>query len=184
MSVRIKLNNRKFLGEGLLIGSRLNEEGESQMTGASTVSANPTPAATASVTPTQPTTPSSAQPTNATPATTASVTPSGGQTSTTPNAAAVNQNVSTGNINEQLDKIIAEQFVNLANNVANNISSIKLPEGLRWIEVPKLEQINCATAIPAIQKFLQGNINVAKESIQKQAANTNNASTGNATSAQ
>lgn len=173
MSVRIKLNNRKFLGEGLLIGSRLNEEGESQMTGASTVSANPAPAATASVTPT-----------NATPVATASATPSGGQQPTTPSVTDVSQNASTGNISEQLDGIIAKQFVNLANNIANNISSIKLPEGLKWVEVPKLEQINCATAIPAIQKFLQDNINVAKQSIQKQVANINNASTGNATPAQ
>ena len=96
MSVKIRINSKKFLGEGLLIGSRLNEEGEAQQPAANGQTATPANSQTATQTNGQ------------------TATPANGQTAT-PNAAPVNntnvQNVNTqgqnqqGNIAQQLQQV-------------------------------------------------------------------------------
>lgn len=188
MSAKIRIINKKFLGEGLLIGSRLNEEGE--------VTINQQQQQTPAQPQTQPQQqvvqpqqqpqqqqqhqqPVQQQPQQ--------------QTAQQQQQQQVAQNTSTANtstndIYAELDKIIADSFIQFAGNVANQIGQIKLPEGanIKWVNTDNIKQGKCETVIPEIQKFLQDNIAKAKEFVQKQAeaAKTNNASTGNVSTAQ
>ena len=168
MSVKIRLNNKKFLGEGLVIGSRLNEEGEvinnqqqtnQQQVGQQQVTQQPQQMQFAQQ-----------------------------QVQSGAQQQSQQQNSSNNDISEQLDQIIANSFVQLAGNIANQIGQIKLPEGatIEWVKADNIKQGKCETVIPAVQKFLQENINKAKESVQKyvEAFKTNNASTENSSAAQ
>lgn len=164
MSVRIKLNNRKFLGEGLLIGSRLNEEGEA------------TQQSTENATTEQPA--NNAQ--TATP--------------TTPVQPAANNQQSTDNgqqqqqgptLDQQVNKIIYDGFSNMVQQVEGQFKQLQLPEGVQvqWVQVTQPKDQTLQSVWASVQQFLTENIKAVTTALQQKQNAQQSASQDSSTAA-
>ena len=176
MSIKIRLNNKRFLGESLLIGARLNEEGEVQQPAYISQAAAPTNGQTASQPTAQQTVPANGQTTtpNASPTNTAN----------TQNANGQGQN-SQGGVAQQLQQVYIKHFQGLQAAIANDLKTI---QGVQWAQnvQPKDQSFNSIMA--ALQEYMKANVEAAKNAVaasvqQGQAANIQNA-TANASAGQ
>ena len=153
MSVKIRLNNKRFLGESLLIGSRLNEEGET------IVDASANNASTGN--------------TNA----------STGNTNNTDNANAnanandVNNQIPP--VDQQVNNIIVNAFSQMVQTLNTQFAQIKLPEGVKvnWVQVKQPANKTVQDVLAVTKEYLQNNINAVKQAISQNQGNANNTQT-------
>ena len=163
MSVKIRLNNKKFLGESLLIGSRLNEEGEVQQPVANgQAAATPSNGQTIGQPAAQPATPANGQPTT---------TPANNANAQNTNGQGQNQQ---GNVAQRLQQIYINHFQGLQAAIANDLKSI---EGVQWAQIvqPKDQSFNSVMA--ALQEYMKANVDAAKKAVEasaQQGQNSNN----------
>ena len=138
MSVKIRINSKKFLGEGLLIGSRLNEEGEAQQPAANGQPTTPANSQTATQTNDQTATSNAAQVNNA----------------NTQNANVQGQNQQV-NIAQQLQQVYIKHFQGLQAAIANDLKAI---QGVQWAQniQPKDQSFNSIMA--ALQEYMKANV--------------------------
>ena len=178
MSVRIRLNNKKFLGESLLIGSRLHEgqvpNGQATPAATGQTAAAPAqtpaqPAATPAQTPVQPTA-------NATPTAAPAQTPAANANTQNANGQGQNQQ---GNVAQRLQQIYINHFKDLQAAIANDLKQI---EGVQWAQnvQPKDQTFNSIMA--ALQEYMKANVEAAKKAVeasaqQGQGGNAQNTST-------
>lgn len=171
MSIKIRLNNKRFLGESLLIGSRLNEEGEVQQPASNSQAAVPVNGQTAGQ--------SAAQQQQTVPANGQTTTPNAVPTNTanTQNANGQGQN-SQGGVAQQLQQVYIKHFQGLQAAIANDLKTI---QGVQWAQnvQPKDQSFNSIMA--ALQEYMKANVEAAKKAVeasaqQGQAANIQNAS--------
>ena len=151
MSIKIRLNNKRFLGESLLIGSRLNE-GEVQQSAANGQAAAPANGQTAGQPATQPTAPANGQTTTPTPAPTS-------------NANGQGQN-QQGNVAQQLQQVYIKHFQGLQAAIANDLKTI---QGVQWAQnvQPKDQSFNSIMA--ALQEYMKANVEAAKKAVEASA---------------
>ena len=173
MSVKIRLNNKKFLGESLLIGSRLNE-GEVQQPAANGQTAAPANGQATG----QPAAQQAAQ----------QAAPANGQATTPTSAPANNANAQNangqgqnqqGNVAQQLQQVYIKHFQGLQAAIANDLKTI---QGVQWAQnvQPKDQSFNSIMA--ALQEYMKANVEAAKKAVeasaqQGQGDNVQNAST-------
>ena len=139
MSVKIRLNNKRFLGEGLIIGSRLNEEGEVSQTSPSTNA-------------------STAQPTQI-------QTPQPANTST----AQPQQQPQAQSLDQQVNKIIYNGFSSMVKQVETQFKQLQLPEGVQvqWVQVTQPKDQTLQSVWASVQQFLTGNIKAISTALQQ-----------------
>ena len=153
MSVKIRLNNKKFLGESLLIGSRLYE-GEVQQpiaNGQTATSVNgQTAAPTNGQTTSQPIAQPTAQPTN---------------NANTQNINSQGQN-QQGNVAQQLQQVYIKHFQGLQVAIANDLKAI---QGVQWAQnvQPKDQSFN--SIMVALQEYMKANVEAAKKAVEASA---------------
>ena len=179
MSVKVRLNNKKFLGgNSLLIGSHLYEsklfEGEVQQdanNGQGTEAQNgqqqqqvagQQPAANSQQ-------PQATAQTNASAPVSDQASAQTGNTET-PNQAKTGDNQNQQSIAEQLTTVLTNGFKQFAETLKNQIASIKFPEGVQaqWKapEAPKDETLQ--SQLDVLKGFIEANINVAKSVLEQQ----------------
>ena len=167
MSVKIRLNNKRFLGESLLIGSRLNEGEVQQPAANSQLTAQPAANGQPAV---QPAAPANGQPTAPT------VAPANNANAQNANGQGQNQQ---GNVAQQLQQIYIKHFQGLQVAIANDLKAI---QGVQWAQnvQPKDQSFNSIMA--ALQEYMKANVEAAKKAVeataqQGQSGNVQNAST-------
>lgn len=177
MSVKIRLHNKSFLGESLLIGSRLNE-GQVQQPAANGQAAAPANGQTsgqpAAQQAPQPTAPANGQ------ATTSASTPSNNTNAQNANGQGQNQQE---NVAQQLQQIYIKHFQGLQAAIANDLKTI---QGVQWAQnvQPKDQSFNSIMA--ALQEYMKANVEAAKKAVeasaqQGQGGNVQNTSTNAST---
>ena len=176
MSVRIRLNNKKFLGESILIGSRLyegqvpNGQVAPAATGQSSATGQPAAQAQTATQPAANTTPSTAQ--VQTPAANANTAGNAGNANNT-------NSEQQGNIAQRLQQIYINHFQGLQAAIANDLKTI---QGVQWTQnvQPKDQSFN--SIMTALQEYMKANVEIAKKAVeasaqQGQGSNAQNAST-------
>ena len=140
MSVKIRLNNKRFLGEGLLIGSRLNEEGEAAQQSAQ-----------------QPTQPAQQQQEQTT------------QSATNASTAQTGQQQQGQQIDQQVNKIIYDGFSNMVKQVETQLKQIQLPAGVQvqWVQTTQPKDQTLQSVWASVQQFLTGNIKAVSTALQQ-----------------
>jgi len=154
MSVKIRLNNKRFLGESLLIGSRLNE-GEVQQPAANGQTATPANGQATDQQATQQVAPANGQ--------TATPTPTSTNNANVQNANVQNQQ---GNVAQQLQQVYVKHFQGLQAAIANDLNAI---QGVQWAQnvQPKDQSFN--SIMTALQEYMKANVEAAKKAVEASA---------------
>lgn len=178
MGIKIRLNNKRFLGESLLIGSRLNEEGEVQQP-----MANGQPATPANGQAAAPANGQTAGQPAAQPVATSTPVPANNANAQNANGQGQNQQ---GNVAQQLQQVYIKHFQGLQAAIANDLKTI---QGVQWAQnvQPKDQSFNSIMA--ALQEYMKANVEAAKNAVeasaqQGQGGNAQNASTNASTGQQ
>lgn len=138
MSVKIRLNNKKFLlGESLLIGSRLYEEGETPVDTSANTSTGNVNTSTGNVN-----------------ASTGNVNTSTGNT-----------NNQVPPVDQQVNNVIVNAFSQMVQTLNTQFAQIKLPEGVKvnWVQVKQPANKTVQDVLAVTKEYLQNNINAVKQ---------------------
>lgn len=141
MSVKIRLNNKRFLGESILIGSRLYEEGETAIdTSANTSTGNVNTS-------------------------TGNVNASTGNVNT--NTGGANNQVPP--VDQQVNNVIVNAFSQMVQTLNTQFAQIKLPEGIKvnWVQVKQPANKTVQDVLAVTKEYLQNNINAVKQALSQ-----------------
>lgn len=141
MSVKIRLNNKRFLGESLLIGSRLYEADETIVD----ASAN---ASTGNVN-----------------ASTGNTNVNNGNV----NASTGNVNNQVPPVDQQINNVIVNAFSQMVQTLNTQFAQIKLPEGVKvnWVQVKQPANKTVQDVLAVTKEYLQNNINAVKQALSQ-----------------
>ena len=156
MSVKIRLNNKKFLGESILIGSHLNEEDEATQQTVDTSTQN---------------------------VSTDSSTQAAPNVSTSQNNQQPQQSPS---LDQQVNKIIYDGFSNMVQQIDGKFKQLQLPEGVQvqWVQVTQPKDQTLQSVWASVQQFLTGNIKAVANALQQKQNAQQSVTTDSSTAAQ
>lgn len=144
MSVKIRLNNKKFLlGESLLIGSRMYEADETTVDASANTSTGNINASTG----------------------TENVNASTGNV----NASTNNVNNQVPPVDQQINNVIVNAFSQMVQTLNTQFAQIKLPEGVKvnWVQVKQPANKTVQDVLAVTKEYLQNNINAVKQALSQ-----------------
>ena len=155
MSVKIRLNNKRFLRESLLIGSRLHEADETPVDASANNASTGNTNNTGNVN------------TNA----------STGNT----NASTGDVNNQVPPVDQQVNNVIVNAFSQMVQTLNTQFAQIKLPEGVKvnWVQVKQPANKTVQDVLAVTKEYLQNNINAVKQALSQnqEQGNVNNTQT-------